>query len=88
MLENYHDSKVYGANMGPIWGQQDPGEPHAGPMNFAIWVELKSKLIRNGQRDKFLQLIAPEFVKINTSGASNDGDIRPLTPFSFQSVKV
>ena len=24
--------------MGPIWGQQDPGGPHFGPMNFAIWV--------------------------------------------------
>ena len=22
------DSKVHGANMGPIWGQQDPGGPH------------------------------------------------------------
>ena len=31
------DSKVHGANMGPIWGQQDPGGPHVGPMNFAIW---------------------------------------------------
>ena len=30
------DSKVHGANMGPIWGRQDPGEPHVGPMNFAI----------------------------------------------------
>ena len=24
--------------MGPIWGRQDPGGPHIGPMNFAIWV--------------------------------------------------
>ena len=31
------DSKVYGANMGPTWGQRDPGGPHVGPMNFAIW---------------------------------------------------
>ena len=31
------DSKVHGANMGPIWGRQDPGGPHIGPMNFAIW---------------------------------------------------
>ena len=31
------DSKVHGANMGPIWGGQDPGGPHVGPMNFAIW---------------------------------------------------
>ena len=31
------DSKVHGANMGPIWGRQDPGGPRVGPMNFAIW---------------------------------------------------
>ena len=31
------DSKVHGAIMGPIWGRQDPGGPHAGAMNFAIW---------------------------------------------------
>ena len=31
------DSKVHGDNMGPIWGRQDPGGPHAGPINFAIW---------------------------------------------------
>ena len=28
--------------MGPIWGRQDPGGPHIGPMNFAIWVEVFS----------------------------------------------
>ena len=31
------DNKVHGANMGSIWGRQDPGGPHVGPMNFAIW---------------------------------------------------
>ena len=36
--EAYPDSKVHGANMGPIWDRQDPGEPHVGPMNFVIWV--------------------------------------------------
>ena len=34
----FPDSKVHGANMGPIWGRQDPGGPNVGPMNFAIWV--------------------------------------------------
>ena len=32
------DGKVHGANMGPIWGRQDPGRPHVGPMNFAIYL--------------------------------------------------
>ena len=36
---SYPDSKVHGGNMGPIWGRQDPGGPHVGPMNFAIWVK-------------------------------------------------
>ena len=31
------DSKVHGANMEPIWGRQNPGGPHVGPMNFAVW---------------------------------------------------
>ena len=37
-IQGHHpDSKVYGANIGPTWGRQDPGGPHVGPMNFAIW---------------------------------------------------
>ena len=39
-LQNNPDSKVHGANMGPIWGRQDPGGPHVGPMNFAISEEV------------------------------------------------
>ena len=31
------NSKVHGANMGPIWVRQDPGGSHVGPMNLAIW---------------------------------------------------
>ena len=34
----FPESKVHGANMGPIWGQQDPAGPHVGHINFAIWV--------------------------------------------------
>ena len=34
----FPDSKVHGANMGPIWGRQDPGGRHVGPMNVAIRV--------------------------------------------------
>ena len=36
-MKNVPDSKVHGANMGPIWGRQDPGGPHVSPMNFDIW---------------------------------------------------
>ena len=34
------DSKVDGANMGPIWGRQGPGGPHVGPVNVAVWDRL------------------------------------------------
>ena len=34
----FPDSRVHGASMGPIWGREDPGGPHVGLMNFAIWV--------------------------------------------------
>ena len=33
------DSKVHGANMGPIWGRQGSRGPHVGPINFAIWAQ-------------------------------------------------
>ena len=36
----FPNSKVHAANMGPIWGRQDPGGPHVG-MDFAIWVGAK-----------------------------------------------
>ena len=29
-------ARFIGANTGPIWGRQDPGGPHVGPMNHAI----------------------------------------------------
>ena len=39
-LITYPDSKVHGANMGHIWGRQDPGGSHVVPMNLAIWVAI------------------------------------------------
>ena len=38
------DSKLHGANVGPIWGGQDPGGPHVGPMNLIIWVTMITPL--------------------------------------------
>ena len=39
------DIKVHEAYMGHIWGRQDPGGPHVGPMNLVIrdTKELSSK---------------------------------------------
>ena len=48
MLRSYYtipDSKVHGANTGPIWGRQDPGWPHAGPVNFASGYSIASNRI-------------------------------------------
>ena len=39
--ESYPDSKVHGANMGPILCRQDLSGPHVCPMNLAIWLNLK-----------------------------------------------
>ena len=36
--KTYPDNKVHEANMGLIWGRQDPCGLHVGSMNFAIWV--------------------------------------------------
>ena len=49
----YH-SKVHGATMGPIWGRQDPGGPHVGPMNLAIWVVSTQTLHIGGSESSFL----------------------------------
>ena len=38
VAENFPDSKVHVANIGPIWRRQDPGGPHVGPMKVVIWV--------------------------------------------------
>ena len=40
----YPEDQVHGANMGPIWGRQDPGGPPVGSMNFAILVKMVDSL--------------------------------------------
>ena len=39
------DTKVHGANMGPIWGRQDPDGRHVGPMNLAIWEAMATSVL-------------------------------------------
>ena len=46
ILQTTPDSKVHGANMGPIWGREDPGGPHVGPMNLAIWDTFKDIFLK------------------------------------------
>ena len=47
------DSKVHGANMGPIWVRQDPDGPHVGPMNFAICLGYASQTLTWGYMHKY-----------------------------------
>ena len=35
-------SNVHGVNMAPSWDRQDPGGPHVGHMNLAIWDNLSN----------------------------------------------
>ena len=44
-IGNSPDSKLLVAHMGPTWGRQDPGGPHVGYMNLAIWVAANYKQI-------------------------------------------
>ena len=39
-FDGFPNGNVHGANMGSIWGRQDPGGPHVGPMNLAICFEV------------------------------------------------
>ena len=34
----FPDSKVHGADMGPIWDRQDPDGSHVVPIYFVSWV--------------------------------------------------
>ena len=42
---NHPDSKVHGANMGPIWVFSAPDGPHVGPMNLATMAAMPNILI-------------------------------------------
>ena len=48
-IEFSPDSKVHRANVGPIWGRQDPAGPHVGNISFTIWVDIAVGLILNQQ---------------------------------------
>ena len=53
LFDNIPDSKVHGANMGPIWGRQAPGGLNVGPMNFAIWDLYNALLTSQGDHQKW-----------------------------------
>ena len=49
--QQFPDSKVHGANMGPTWVLSAPDGPHVGPMNLAIGV-----VINAGKSDIWLNI--------------------------------
>ena len=40
-------AKFIEADMGPTWGRQDPGDPHVGPINLAIWISIINNITHN-----------------------------------------
>ena len=61
------DSKVHGANVGPIWGRQDPGGPHVGSMNFAIWeglMEQKRLMLAVQNKTKHSHTMPPHLTSL------------------------
>ena len=55
------DSKVHGANMGPIRGRRDPGGPPVGAMNLVIWDVNTYHVIWHWQDRYAICLIAQKF---------------------------
>ena len=78
----FPDSKVHGANMGLIWGRQDPGGPHVGPMNLAIWVvslyneELEFTLKFDRRHDKIK-------CRMDSRGAVNDNKVGVVVTLGY-----
>ena len=65
------NSKVHGAKMGPIWGRQDPGGPHVGPMNFAIWDAFENEILESGARQCFETFSSSFFFNIYQTSKIN-----------------
>ena len=59
------DSKVHGANMGPIWGRQGPGGPHVGSMNFAIWDFIFHFMKLYNGKGKLWQISSNRYIQFN-----------------------
>ena len=56
------DSKVHGANMGPISGRQDPDGPHVGPMNLAIWDTTQLMTCNKSQPEHYVAILQTQVV--------------------------
>ena len=75
-IHGYPDSKVHGANIGPIWGRQDPDGPHVGPMHFVIWVSKVSASDRKHYIYSVIDLARPQIKK--APQARNRGSVNMI----------
>ena len=95
LVDTIPESKVHGANTGPIWGRQDPGVPHVDPMNLLSGMQtagsekLLYELSTSEARWKTIRLLRPhEPWTIKTYHAkSNPGNWR-IKVKAFQYVKA
>ena len=80
LFVSFPDSKVFGVNMGPTRGRQDPGGPHVGPMNLAIWCGYKYNTVMSKTRGGGVGLVGGGGGTIKTiSWRCHDMDIRVNT---------
>ena len=83
----YPDSKVHGVNMGPIWGRQDPGGPHVGPVNFAIWVYIYVDKINPAHQGFRPRQVLPRLISLVIAQSLQDAQLVknnfPFTEYSL-----
>ena len=81
---NCPDSKVCGANMGPIWGRQGPGGPHVGPMNLAIWVVIQISCLNLNKKLRVVKMpTLSSQVVMTISAATSNNKVGIMTTFNF-----
>ena len=73
------DSKVHGANMGPIWGRQVPGGHHVGPMKFAIWNGLCLWLVYICDPDKWTYWVHYHLRRTCGNGGISHPLLKPIS---------
>ena len=83
---NSPDRKVHGANMGPIWGRQDPGGSHVGPMNLAIWEVKRQQCELGGQQPGAVDTVSHKFPKKKTSSSRPPHPGKKIDPQSKHST--
>ena len=74
--------------MGPIWGRQDPGGPHVGPMNFAICetAAVSQSAFENGSSSRCIRNGHPGFTISKQNGDSYPQVWRQVTGYTYKII--